>query len=206
MTPLSSLSKLIQLGTVKLSPWRHWIPIWSSLIAEKRGADTEWLRRWPRERDVSFPETCVSVTPTCTRALRRRSMVYHRLLFSNDPAFWLIGSSWSLMRSLNSGARKKPWRVGSSQPSSVAGKDRTHSCSRFPFLSFSLCCGSFFEDRSVRNGYCSAWLQRTRASSCHQDVAWWAWCWCWEYARVEWAFRVVQRSQWNKEKTDMRKW
>ena len=43
----------------------------------------------------------------------------------------------------------------------LAGKDRTHSCSRFPFLSFSLCCGSFFEDRSVRNGYCWAWLQRT---------------------------------------------
>ena len=84
-----------------------------------------------------------------------------------------------------------------------AGKDRTQSCSRFPFLSFSLCCGSFFEDRRVRNGYCWAWLQRTRASSCHQDVAW---CWCWEYARVEWAFRVVQSSQWNEEKTEMRKW
>ena len=85
----------------------------------------------------------------------------------------------------------------------LAGKDRTQSCSRFPFLSFFLCCGSFFEDRSVRNGYCWAWLQRTRASSCHQDAAW---CWCWEYARVEWAFRAVQRSQWNKEKTEMRKW
>ena len=71
----------VQLGTVKLSRRRHWIPVWSSLIAEKRGADTEWLRRWPRERAVSFP-----VTPTCTRALRRWSMVY-RLLFSNDPAF-----------------------------------------------------------------------------------------------------------------------
>ena len=45
----------IQLGTVKLSRWRHWIPVWSSLIAEKRGADTEWLRRWPRESAVSFP-------------------------------------------------------------------------------------------------------------------------------------------------------
>ena len=103
------------------------------------------------------------------------------------------------MRSLNSGARKKPWRAAVN----LAGKDHTHSCSRFPFLSFSVCCGSLFEDRSVRNGYCWAWLQRTRASSCHQDVAW---CWCWEYARVEWAFRVVQSSQWNKEKTEMRKW
>ena len=72
----------VQLGTVKLSRWRHWIPVWSSLIAEKRGAVTEWLRRWPREKAVSFP-----VTPTCTRALRRWSMVYHRLLSSNDPAF-----------------------------------------------------------------------------------------------------------------------
>ena len=79
--------------------------------------------------------------------------------FSNDLAFWITGgSSWSLMRSLKSGARKKPWRVGSSQP----GKDRKHSCSRFPFLSFSLCCGSFFEDRSARNGCCWAWRQRTR--------------------------------------------
>ena len=66
----------VQLGTVKLSRWRHWIPVWSSLIAEKRGADTEWLRRWPRERAVSFP-----VTQTCTRALRRWSMVYHRSFF-----------------------------------------------------------------------------------------------------------------------------
>ena len=73
---------IVQLGTVRFSRWRHWIPFWSSLIAEKRGADTELLRRWPRERAVSFP-----VTPTCTRALRRWSMVYHRLLFSNDPAF-----------------------------------------------------------------------------------------------------------------------
>ena len=88
------------------------------------------------------------------------------------------------MRSLKPGARKKPRRVGSSQPR----KDNTHSCSRFPFLSFSLCCGSFFEDRSARNGCCWAWRQRTRASWCHQDVAW---CWCWEFARVEWAFRVV---------------
>ena len=88
------------------------------------------------------------------------------------------------MRSLKSGARKKPWRVGSSQPR----KDNT-PCSRFPFLSFSLCCGSFFEDRSAWNGSCWAWRQRTRASWCHQDVAW---CWCWEFARVEWAFRVVQ--------------
>ena len=52
------------------------------------------------------------------------------------------------MRSLKSGARKKPWRVGSSQP----GKDRMHSRSRFPLLSFFLCCGSFFEDQSFRNG------------------------------------------------------
>ena len=81
------------------------------------------------------------------------------------------------MRSLNSGARKKPWRVGSSQP----GKYRTHSRSCFPFLSFSLCCGSFFEDRSVRNGCCWVWLQRTtsRTSSCHQDVAWCSRGWCW---------------------------
>ena len=181
---------IVQLGTVKLSRWRYWIPVWSSLIAEKRGADTEWLRRWPRGRAVSFP-----VTPTCTRALGRWSMVYHGLLFSNDPASQLIGSS-SLMRSLNSGARKKPWRIGSSQP----GWKRPHAfVFSFPFLSFSLCCGSFFEDRSVRNGYCWAWLQRTKASSCHQDVAW---CWCWEYARVEWAFRFVQSSQWNKKKKD----
>ena len=85
------------------------------------------------------------------------------------------------MRSLKSGARKKPWRVGSSHP----GKDRTHSRSRLfffhLFLSFSHCCSSFFEDRSVRNGCCWEWLQRTRTSSCHQDVAW---CWCWEYARA----------------------
>ena len=77
------------------------------------------------------------------------------------------------MRSLKSGARKKPWRVGSSQPR----KENTHSCSRFPFLSFSLRCGSFFEYRSARNGCCWVWRQRTRASWCHQDVAW---CWCWE--------------------------
>ena len=36
------------------------------------------------------------------------------------------------MRSLKSGARKKPWRVGSSQPR----KDNTHSCSRFLFFHF----------------------------------------------------------------------
>ena len=72
------------------------------------------------------------------------------------------------MRSLNSGARKKPWRIGSSQPS----WKRPHAF--VLSFSFSFCCGSFFEDRSVRNGYCLAWLQRTRASSCHQDVAW---CW-----------------------------
>ena len=49
--------KYIQLGirTVKLSRWRNWMPVWSSLIAEKLGADTEWLRRWPRVRAVSFP-------------------------------------------------------------------------------------------------------------------------------------------------------
>ena len=86
---------------------------------------------------------------------------------------------------VQSGARKKPWRVGSSQP----GNYRTHSCSRFPFLSFSLCCVSFFEERSVRNGCCWAWLQRSRSPSCHQDVAW---CWCWEYARVEWVFTVCK--------------
>ena len=89
------------------------------------------------------------------------------------------------MRLLKSGARKKPWRVHSSDP----GKDRTHSCSRFPFLSFYLCCGSFCEDRSARNGCCWAWRQRTRASWCHQEVSW---CWCWEYVRIDWAFRVMQ--------------
>ena len=70
----------VQLGTVKLSRWRHWMPVWSSLIAEKRGADTEWLRCWPRARAASF-----FVTPISTRALRRWSMVYHSLLF-----FWII--------------------------------------------------------------------------------------------------------------------
>ena len=53
----------------------------------------------------------------------------------------LISSSWSFMRSLKSGARKKPWRVGNSE----LGNDCTHSCSRFPLLLFSLvfCSGSF---------------------------------------------------------------
>ena len=81
LTSLNATIQCVQLETVKLSRWRHSMPVWSSLIAAKRGADTEWLRRWPRVRVVSFP-----VTPTCTRALRRWSMVYHRLLFSNDPA------------------------------------------------------------------------------------------------------------------------
>ena len=136
---------LVQLGTVKLSRWRHGIPLWSSLIAEKRGADTEWLRRWPRERAVSFP-----VTPTCTRALRRWSMIYHGLLSSNDPAFWLIGSSWSLMRSLNSGARKEPWRVGSSQPS----WKRQHAFV-FSFSFFSIFPLLWFV---LRRSKCSEWL------------------------------------------------
>ena len=47
---------------------------------------------------------------------------------------------------IKSGARKKLWRVGSSQP----GKDGTHACSRFPFLSDPICCGSFMEDRGVQ--------------------------------------------------------
>ena len=54
----------------------YWMPVWSSLIAEQRGADTEWLRRWPRVRAVSFP-----VTPSCTRALHRWSMVYGTVAF-----------------------------------------------------------------------------------------------------------------------------
>ena len=188
---------IVQLGTVKLSRWRHWIPVWSSLIAEKRGADTEWLRRWPRERAVSFP-----VTPTCTRALRRWSTVYHRLLSSNDPAFWLIGSSWSLMRSLNSGARKEPWRVGSSQPSWKRQHAFVFSFSFFFHLPSVLVRSSkieVFGMAVVGRGYNE--LERRRVFN--KDVAW---CWCWEFARVEWGFRAVQSSQWNKEKTEMRKW
>ena len=46
---------VVQLGTVKLSRWRHGIPVWSSLIAEKRGADTEWLRRWPPRKSCFLP-------------------------------------------------------------------------------------------------------------------------------------------------------
>ena len=103
----------IQLGTVKLSRWRHWIPVWSSLIAEKRGADTEWLRRWPRERAVSFP-----VTPTCTRALRHWSMVYHRLLFSNDPALAhrLVVITHAIVKLRCKKETVENWH-GSSQPS-----------------------------------------------------------------------------------------
>ena len=108
------------------------------------------------------------------------------------------------MQSLKSGARKKPWRVGSSE----LGKDRTHPCSRFPFLSFSLCCGSFFKDQSalVRCRHAQHYNNNSSHSE-HFDL----WktnhnrgrmkekenentdaSWCWEYARAEWAFRVVQ--------------
>ena len=165
---------------LKLSRWRHWMPVWSSLIPEKHGADTEWLRRWPRVRAVSFP-----VTPTCARALRRWSMVYHRILFSNDPAFKLIGLSWSLMRSLNQVQERNRGELAAVNQENTA---RIRG-SRFPFLSFSLCCGSFFKERSVQNGCCWARLQQTRTSSCHQDVAW---CGRWEYARVQWVFRVCK--------------
>ena len=103
--------------------------VWSSLIAEKRGADTKWLRRW-RPRKSCLPSLW---TPTCTRALYRWSMVYHRLLFSNEFSFLahrLVVITHAIVK-----IRCKKETTESWQQSTRKGPN-TYSCSRFPFLSF----------------------------------------------------------------------
>ena len=93
---------------------------------------------------------------------------YHRLLFSNDPASYahrLVVITHAIVK-----LRCKKETVENWQQSTLLEKTARIPVLVFLFFHFP-CCGSFFEDRSVRNGYCWAWIQRTRASSCHQDVA-----------------------------------
>ena len=170
----------VELRTVKLSRRRHWLPVWSSLIERKRCADTEWLRGWPRVKAVSFP-----VTPTCPWALHRWSMVYHRLLFfewSSFLAHRLVVIPHAIIK-----IRCKKEAMESWQQSTRKGQKEIVFSFSFSLIFPLLTCGSFFEDRSARYGCCWAGWQRTRASWCHQDIAW-----CWLVLRVRESWVSVQ--------------
>ena len=120
-----SLAYDLQLGTVKLSRWCHGIPVWSSLIAEKRGADTEWLRRWPREivRHTS-PEFCrfrcnLRRTSWAFQGCQRRSSdsrihlldIADRDTTGRKTAFWSNGKKHVFLWKL-APAQEKDWAKG----------------------------------------------------------------------------------------------
>ena len=76
---------------IKSTAWDSEIESLTSLNPSLIELDRRKMRRRHRVTAALAPRKSCFLpchwTPTCTRALRRWSMVYHRLLFSNDPAF-----------------------------------------------------------------------------------------------------------------------